>query len=111
MIRLTTPIHKFIFNSDPNEYSRILITYAQGNSIILEKEREDLEIDERYDEATEETKWDVWFRMTQQETKKFSASGPPVKVQVRVLTSDGVAMASEKRSLSVDDVLNDEVLT
>ena len=42
MIRLTTPIHSFLFDTDPSAYERILITYAQGNRIVLEKEKDDL---------------------------------------------------------------------
>ena len=34
----------------------------------------------------------------------------PVKVQVRVLTSDGTAMASKIYDITVKDVLDDKVL-
>ena len=39
MIRLTTPTHTFLFDSDPTEYAKILVTYAQGNRIVMEKEK------------------------------------------------------------------------
>ena len=42
MIRLTTPTHTFLFDSDPTEYAKILVTYAQGNRIVMEKEKGDL---------------------------------------------------------------------
>lgn len=111
MIRATTPRHSFIFDRDPTEYTRILITYVQGDSIVLEKNKDDLSISKEICPCTGEDEWVGSFRLTQEETKKFSANaGKPVKVQIRVLTSAGEALASEKKSISVQDVLNDEVL-
>lgn len=103
MIRATTPKHIFVFDTDinPASYSRILITYSQNNKIIMEKEKDDLTIENNT----------VWFRMTQEDTNRFRAGNDcPVQVQVRVLTVAGEALASEKRTLTVQDVLNDEVL-
>lgn len=139
MIRATTPKHTFIFETDPDAFSRILITYAQGNDIIMEKEKDDLTIeavevpichccedfsgfsDEENgssdsgssDPIEEETRteWHAYFRLTQEETKKFKATpGAQVRVQVRVLTYAGEALASDKKIITVQDVLNDEVL-
>lgn len=109
MIRATTPKHTFIFETDPNVFSRILVTYAQKDKIVLEKEKEDLTIEELADMACGDTGYCAWFRMTQEETKKFDARYP-VQLQVRVLTTSGEALASDKKTLSVLDVLNDEVL-
>lgn len=109
MIRATTPKHTFIFETDPTIYSRILITYAQNDKIIMEKEKDDLTFEETADSTFGDTGYCAWFRMTQEETKKFDARYP-VKLQVRVLTTFGEALASEKKTLSVQDVLNDEVL-
>lgn len=111
MIRATTPKHMFIFETDPSIYSRILITYSQNDSIVLEKEKEDLTIEEQENHCSGKTEWVAWFRMTQEETKKFTAgNGRLAKVQVRVLTTSGEALASEKKTITVQDVLNDEVL-
>ena len=107
MIRLTTPTHSFTFDSDPSLYARILITYKQGSRIVLNKEKEDLTVEEKQEGG--ETVWVASFRLTQEETKGFSANGA-VKIQVRALAEDGTAFASEKYSLPVEDVLNDEVL-
>lgn len=107
MIRATTPKHIFIFDTDPSVYDRILITYAQNGEIILEKEKEDLTIEEATD-ASGETKYNAWFRLTQEEANKFSAR--MVAVQVRALTTSGEALASKQMSFHVEDVLNDEVL-
>lgn len=111
MIRATTPKHMFVFDTDPSEFKTILITYAQGDQIILEKQKDDLTIEEQQN-ACMETEYIAWFRMTQEETKLFTATpGNKVTVQVRVLTYDGESLASEKKTLAVQDVLNDEVLT
>lgn len=111
MIRATTPRHSFIFDSDPSEYQRILVTYVQGDSIVMEKTKEDLSFDIGSNPCTGENEWIAWYRLTQEETKKFQANpGKPVKVQIRVLTLAGESLASEKKSISVQDVLNDEVL-
>ena len=112
MIRLTTPIQRFTFDTDPSVFASILITYKQEGQIIVEKTEEDLEME--FD--NQKSVWNVWFRFTQEETKRFKSTEPPVKappvrVQVRVLTHEGEALASEKYTLSVEDVLNEEVLT
>ena len=104
MIRATTPIHQFIFDTDPELFDRILITYAQNGRIVLEKEKEDL----TFEEQTEEGKYPAYVRLTQEETKLFSER--TVNIQVRVLTQGGEALASDKKAIKVEDVLNDEVL-
>ena len=108
MIRLTTPVHSFQFKSDPALYSRLLITYAQEPAIVLEKELPDLTITEEITPSG--TVWIATVKLTQEETKAFTPR-LAVKVQVRALTADGTALASEKYTMSVVDVLNDEVLT
>ena len=111
MIRATTPIHTFMFEEDPSGYERILITYAQGGSIIMEKEKQDLSFEVTQDILSNKFCYKAFYRLSQDETKKFRANtGGPVQVQVRVLTKNGEALASDKKSISVQDVLNDEVL-
>lgn len=110
MIRATTPKHTFIFEDDPTAYERILITYVQGDEIVMEKEKDDLTFETVETECLT-TEYHASLRLTQDETKKFQASsGKPVRVQVRVLTSSGEALASDKKTIGVQDVLNDEVL-
>ena len=105
MFRATTPTHQFVFADDPDEFSRILITYSQGGEIVLEKEKTDLTI-----EQTGGGRFRAFYTLTQEESSLFFA-GTDVLVQVRALTSDGIAVASEIKRLRVDDVLNDEVLS
>ena len=111
MIRATTPRHIFVFDSDPSDYARILITYVQGDSIVMEKHKEDLSFEPTANPCTGDEEWAAYYRLTQEETKRFQANpGKPVKVQIRVLTTSGESLASDKKTITVQDVLNDEVL-
>ena len=99
MIRATTPTHRFTLPFDYNTYvKKILITYSQSGEIVLEKKENDVQIDGNI----------VSYKLTQEETKLFSNGY--VSVQVRVLTLNNEALASEKYSMHIDNVLNDEVL-
>lgn len=106
--RLTTPTQIFEFETDPSDYARVQITYKQGQKNVLVKEKENLTIEEEQQGQT--TIWKASFKLTQQETKMFEVSRYPVRIQVRVLTASGDALASDIYLLSVVDVLNDEVL-
>lgn len=112
MIRATTPIHVFVFDEDPSKYEKILITYSQGNYTVLEKNKEDLTIEQiEGDFSCHHGEYRAWYRLTQEETKKFrGGQGRPVYVQVRVLTEDGEALASEKKLIQLQDVLDDKEL-
>ncbi len=112
MIRATTPIHIFLFDEDPSIYSKILITYSQSNIVVLEKNKEDLTIEEiDGDFSCHRGAYRAWFRLTQDETKRFRGGvGKPIYVQVRVLTEDGEALASEKKLIQLQDVLDDKEL-
>ena len=120
MIRATTPKHIFIFEVDPSEFKRILITYEQDGHIVMEKDQDDLTFESETDDETGETIYTAWYRLSQEETAKFlpeqtffgtrSEKHTRVSVQVRVLTTSDEALASDKKTLNVQDVLNDEVL-
>ena len=112
MIRATTPIHIFLFDEDPSIYDKILITYSQSNIVVLEKHKEDLTIEPiEGDFSCRKGAYRAWYRLTQDETKKFRpGTGRPIFVQVRVLTEDGEALASEKRQIQLQDVLDDKEL-
>ena len=112
MRRATTPVHKYYFDSDPSIYQKILITYVQNGKIVLEKTKDDLTFDTEAVPCRNEERFVAWFRLTQEESNKFSSEqGNLVQVQIRVLTDGGEALASDIKSFSVQDVLNDEVLT
>lgn len=105
MIRATTPLQEFVFTVNPETFSKILITYSQEETIILEKTEEDLTITE----DASGTRWTASFRMTQQEANLFDEGA--ARVQVRVLTQGNEALASDITTVKVSEVLDDEVLT
>lgn len=110
MFRATTPTHTFLFDVDPEtSYQKILITYAQGDGIVLEKNKEDLTFGESQ-VVGEETVYPASLQLTQEESNKFEAV-KTVNVQVRALTYNGEVVACNKIPIAVKDVLNDEVLT
>ena len=80
MIRATTPKHIFTFPEpvDPSSCRQILITYKQNGRIVLELQKEDLEIEDRT----------VIYALTQEQTRRFSPNHIAC-VQVRVLTPEG----------------------
>ena len=103
MIRLTTPTHTFVFpeNIDPAELDWLRLTYAQNGEILFEKELADMTIDGQT----------VSIKLTQEETKLFSAQNlnSYVQVQMRVGIGD-TAMATKIYNVPVADVLNGEVI-
>lgn len=96
MIRATTPTHTF--NIHTNDVKELLITYKQGMDIVMEKTLKDVEVNNGI----------ITYRLTQEETKRFRPG--TVDIQVRVLTNDGVALASQIMTIRSKGVLNDEVL-
>lgn len=99
MIRATTPTHTFELPFGLDYIKRLLITYKQGDTIVLEKTEADVTFDGNVATLT----------LTQDETLKFNAD-EVVKVQIRVLTQNGAAPASRTFLVPVADVLNPEVL-
>ena len=108
MIRATTPLQEFTFETNPADFARILITYKQDEVIVMEKTQSDLSFSSYIGEDGIIV-YVAAFRMTQEEANMFQPE--PVRVQVRVLTSDGEALASDITTMKVSDVLDDEVLT
>jgi len=100
MLRFTTPTHYFpIIGISGDMLSKIRISYAQSGQLILTKTESDCTIDGN----------EISVKLTQAETARFKAR-IDVKIQLRVLTTDGTALASEEFSVPVEDVLNTEVL-
>lgn len=98
MIRATTPTHTFNLPIDTSTIKSLLVTYKQGDSIVLEKTKDDCTL----------TGSTVKLILSQEETKLFSVER--VKIQLRVLTNDNVSMASKVKCKLVEDVLNDVIL-
>lgn len=108
MIRGTTPTHTFKFGTlNPEELTQLNAYYAQRGEVILTKTKEDFNFNSFTDE--EITTYTAYTKLTQEETLLFSPR-TEVEIQIRVLTSDGIAMASPKYKVPVQNVLDDEVL-
>ncbi len=109
MYRATTPKHIFVFEDDPRvTFKQILITYAQDDQIVLEKEKDDLVVTEA-EGCDGATVYEAALRLTQEETNLFNNKSA-VKVQIRAMTYMDEVIASERMTVSVHDVLNDEVM-
>lgn len=104
MYRATTPTHTFTLPIATNTCKEIQVTYKQGKVSLVKHYQ-----DETLPEGMTLDGNDVIIVLTQDETLKFN-SKEKVAVQVRVLTNDDLAFASQKFKLTVNDVLNEEVL-
>lgn len=99
--RATTPKQTFILElSNVPDLTEILITYAQKGTIVFERTKDAMTIEDNK----------VWFRLTQEETLSLRQN-VPVEIQVRVFTPDGNALASDIFEVSVERILNEEVFT
>ncbi len=108
MIRFTTPVQEFVFDIDPiANFARIVISYAQRGKILFEKEKTDLSF--RQSDDGGDPIYIASFTLSQEETGLLSVQAD-VDIQVRVLTYNDEALASEIFKLKVDDVLKKEVL-
>lgn len=99
MIRGTTPTHIFNLPIDTSIIKEVRITYVQYSKIIVEKTERDVAISDQT----------IRFKLAQEETLRFAKS-TPVRVQLKVLTTDNTVLASPIRDIPVDDILNEEVL-
>lgn len=108
MIRGTTPTHTFKFGTlNPEELTQLNVYYAQRGEVILTKTKADFNFNSLIDDDI--TLYSAYTKLTQEETLLFSPR-IEVEIQVRVLTDDGIAMASPKYKVPVQNVLDDEVL-
>lgn len=104
MYRVTTPTHTFKLPFDTSTCAEIVVTYKQG-ATELTKHYQDgvlppgMSLDDE----------NVNIRLEQTETKAFKA-GQHIYAQVRVLTTDNNALASQMFKLDANEVLNEEVL-
>ena len=108
MYRATTPTHKFVFDSyNPETFQVLNIYYAQQGKELLKKEKIDCNF---YTKETEKgIVYIAYVILTQEETKLFKPK-VPVKIQLRAITQDNKALASEEYEVPVFNVINDEVL-
>lgn len=101
MTRGTTPTH--VFTVDPQilsgGVSAVFITYAQNGRVMLEKSTEDIVVGENT----------LTVKLTQEDTLQFFApyTDNEVEIQIRLKTTAGEALASEKIITTVSDVLKE----
>ena len=105
MYRVTTPTHTFTLPMNTQYLKEIQIMYKQGG----------LKITKHYQDGTLPSGMTldgkkVIIKLTQEETKQFDARGN-VAIQVRVLTDDDDAFASQIFTLGIDEVLNEDILS
>ena len=98
MFRGTTPTNRFEVEVDLTEAEVIYITYKQGDKVLFEKTKQDIEV--APDSLT--------VVLTQQETLKLG--GREVKIQIRARFPDGTAIASNVIRASVDEILKEGVI-
>lgn len=106
--RASTPLQIIRFKNDPETtYSKLLVTYSQGGKIVLEKTKDDMIFSTKT--IGDETIYIGSYYLSQEETNMFAA-GVPVNIQMRMLTPSGHSLPTIKKSVSVAEVLNDEVM-
>ena len=100
MIQGTTPTHIFRLPIVTRDINQLRITYAQYGKTVLEVTEADVTMDVQ----------DVKYRLSQEDSLQFKPQSK-VEVQIKVLTADGNVMASPVMSLTVEKILNTEVLS
>lgn len=103
MIRGTTPTNTFIlpFYMEVADISALYVTYSQNGIVIVDKSLNDVTISVKDNLI-------VTLKLTQEDTLKLSEG--KVKIQIRLKTSDGVAMASNIVNTYASEVLKDGVI-
>ena len=99
MIRGTTPTHIFNLQIETETIKKVRVTYAQNDRILVEKTENDVTL----------TPTAIKLTLKQEDTLKFAAN-MPVQIQLKVLTSGDVVLASPVKTIPVRVILNEEVL-
>lgn len=99
MKRGTTPTHQFGLPFSVDLIDEVEITYCQSGKEVLKKYKNHCTLDGETVSTT----------LSQDDTFSF-AEGVNVEIQIRVLTTDGVALASDIMCVSCKRCLSEEVL-
>ena len=124
IIRGTTPYHSFVLPLKTEDISEIYITYLQNNEIIVDKTNAEIEItdiDNEFENASMNEpledfipSCEVTVHLTQEDTLGFhfypAAEKNIAVIQIRVLTVDGEAYASEPVHERIFGILKDGVI-
>lgn len=95
----STPTNEISVPFPAETIAEAVITYEQDGAVVLEKHTEDLAIAD----------YSVTAELTQEETLRFDAD-KMVVIQIKVKTTNGKVIPSDKMYASVYEVLNKEVL-
>ena len=124
IIRGTTPYHSFVLPLKTEDISEVYITYLQNNEIIINKSISDaqiIDIEDEYENASMNEpledfipSCELTIHLTQEDTLKFhfypAAEKNIAVIQIRVLTTEGEAYASEPIHERIFGVLKDGVI-
>ena len=102
MIRGTTPtlLFNLPFSAELVKSAEITIKYVDGlKKVLIVKRLEDCEVGET----------SIGTRLTQEETLQFPAPATAL-VQLRVLTTDDIALATEAYKVTVKKLLSGDVI-
>ena len=98
MRRGTTPVFNFAINVDLTD-ATVYVTFTQKTTVI-EKTGDDLTV----------SPYNIEVQLTQEDTLGFAA-GKPVRAQIRYVTENGYADASDIYELDVEEILKDGEIT
>ena len=124
IMRGTTPYHSFILPLRAEQVSHFCVSYTQNGTLILDKQDADMDItniEDLYENASMEELTDeekqssqVVLHLTQEDTLKFkfypAAEKNIAVIQVRILTDEGEAYASDPVTERVMGVIKDGVI-
>ena len=122
--RGTTPYHSFVLPLKTEDISEVYITYLQNMEVILDKTISDVtivDIDNEYENASMNEpledfvpSCELTIHLTQEDTLKFhfypAAEKNIAVIQIRVLTTEGEAYASEPIHERIFGILKDGVI-
>ena len=131
IIRGTTPYHTFLLPLAAEDIQTVYVTYLQNEEVILEKtnlnsgDMEIVNIEGMYENASVEPLEDeeivveptcqLTIHLSQEDTLKFhfypAARKNTAVIQIRVLTTDGEAYASDPVRERIFGVLHEGVIT
>lgn len=100
MRRGSTPTLKFELPLEiDNNVTKLRVTFEQNDKIIFEKTERDIFINEQF----------FNLQLTQEETLMFDSS-VPIRMQVKIRTTDGNVVPSDVVLIECKDVLSEEIL-
>lgn len=99
MIKGTTPTHTFKLPFDTSNIKKVMVIYAQNEKELFHKDTDECRLNGKKVSVT----------LSQEETLQFNHKRN-VQIQVRVLTNNDVAVASQIKEVAIQNCLNSGVL-